>query len=221
MMDFAEARSFNDGIEFYGKDIIITATRKDGKVNIEKSKFSHQKSSNKIVDTVICLLFTLIATLILNTFQDSKTQILLIIALIWISVIFFFFLNSLNRKNVQCYKYHAAEHKFLNYIDKYKKEPETCEDVMKMSSYSYRCGSTVLVVIMILLTLCMCGILYIPTLILKIVWIAFSIFITLYLWANNKCYFLQKFVIIEPSYSEIEVAFIGGKEYLKTKLKIS
>lgn len=58
-----------------------------------------------------------------------------------------------------------AEHKFFNYIDKYKKEPETCEDVMKMSSYSYRCGSTVLVVIMTLLTLCICGILYIPTLI--------------------------------------------------------
>ena len=109
----------------------------------------------------------------------------------------------------------------LNYIDKYKKEPETCEDVMKMSSYSYRCGSTILVVIMTLLTLCICGILYIPTLILKILWIAFSIFITLYLWANNKCDFLQKFVVVEPSYSEVEVAFIGGKDYLKTKQKIS
>lgn len=102
-----------------------------------------------------------------------------------------------------------------------KKEPETCEDVMKMSSYSYRCGSTILVVIMTLLTLCICGILYIPTLILKILWIAFSIFITLYLWANNKCDFLQKFVVVEPSYSEVEVAFIGGKDYLKTKQKIS
>ena len=110
---------------------------------------------------------------------------------------------------------------FLYNIDKYKKEPETCEDVMKMSSYSYRCGSTILVVIMTLLTLCICGILYIPTLILKILWIAFSIFITLYLWANNKCDFLQKFVVVEPSYSEVEVAFIGGKDYLKTKQKIS
>ena len=34
MMDFSEARSFNDGIEFYGKDIIIIATRKDDKVNL-------------------------------------------------------------------------------------------------------------------------------------------------------------------------------------------
>ena len=37
MIDFSEARSFNDGIEFYGKDIIIIATRKDDKVKIEKS----------------------------------------------------------------------------------------------------------------------------------------------------------------------------------------
>lgn len=36
MMDFSEAWSFNDGIEFYGKDIIIIATRKDDKEKIEK-----------------------------------------------------------------------------------------------------------------------------------------------------------------------------------------
>ncbi len=221
MMDFAEARSFNDGIEFYGKDIIIIATRKDGKVNIEKSKSSRLKYSNNLGNLIICLVFTIISDLILNTFQDSRIQTLLIFALIWISVICFFVFNSRNAKNIQSYKYHAAEHKFLNYIDKYKKKPETCEDVMKMSSYSYRCGSTILVVIMTLLTLCICGILYIPTVILKIVWIAFSIFVSLYLWAHNKCYFLQKFVIIEPSYSEVELAFIGGKEYLKTKQKIS
>ena len=124
-MDFSEARSFNDGIEFYGKDIIIIATRKDGKVNIEKSKSPRLKYSNKFVKTIICLLLTIISNLILNTFQDFKVQILLIIALFWSSVICFFFFNSRNDKNVQCYKYHAAEHKFLNYIDKYKKEPET------------------------------------------------------------------------------------------------
>lgn len=128
MMDFSEARSFNDGIEFYGKDIIIIATRKDDKVKIEKSKSPRLKYSNKFVKTIICLLLTIISNLILNTFQDFKVQILLIIALFWSSVICFFFFNSRNDKNVQCYKYHAAEHKFLNYIDKYKKEPETCEE---------------------------------------------------------------------------------------------
>ena len=81
MIDFSEARSFNDGIEFYGKDIIIIATRKDGKVNIEKSKSPRLKYSNKFVKTIICLLLTIISNLILNTFQDFKVQILLIIAL--------------------------------------------------------------------------------------------------------------------------------------------
>lgn len=121
MIDFSEARSFNDGIEFYGKDIIIIATRKDDKVKIEKSKSPRLKYSNKFVKTIICLLLTIISNLILNTFQDFKVQILLIIALFWSSVICFFFFNSRNDKNVQCYKYHTAEHKFFNYIDKYKK----------------------------------------------------------------------------------------------------
>ena len=76
-MDFSEARSFNDGIEFYGKDIIIIATRKDDKVKIEKSKSPRLKYSNKFVKTIICLLLTIISNLILNTFQDFKVQILL------------------------------------------------------------------------------------------------------------------------------------------------
>lgn len=90
MMDFSEVRSFNDGIEFYGKDIIIIATRKDDKVKIEKSKSPRLKYSNKFVKTIICLLLTIISNLILNTFQDFKVQILLIIALFWNSVICFF-----------------------------------------------------------------------------------------------------------------------------------
>lgn len=36
---------------------------------------------------------------------------------------------------------------------------------------------------------------------------------------SSYSYFLQKFVVVNPSYSEVEVAFIGGKEYLKTKQK--
>ena len=103
MMDFSEARSFNDGIEFYGKDIIIIATRKDDKVKIEKSKSPRLKYSNKFVKTIICLLLTIISNLILNTFQDFKVQILLIIALFWSSVIcFFFFILPLLIKEYLC-----------------------------------------------------------------------------------------------------------------------
>lgn len=36
---------------------------------------------------------------------------------------------------------------------------------------------------------------------------------------SSYSYFLQKFVVVNPSYSEVEVAFIDGKEYLKTKPK--
>ena len=146
---------------------------------------------------------------------NSKIQILGVIAIIWLGIICYYFFSSKTPDMVQSHKYHAAEHKVLNYVDKNGKAPENCDELMQMSSVSYRCGSTIIAVIMILLTLCISGFVCIPMLFFKIIWIAISIFITLYLWANGKCDFLQKFVIEEPTYDEIEVALLGVKEYLK------
>lgn len=219
-MYIPEARSFDEGIEFYGKNTVIVATRQEGKIVISKSESSRLKDKKTKAIPYGSLLFAITGTLISNNqafLENSKIQMLGILALIWFGIICYYFFNSKKTNMVQSHKYHAAEHKFLNYVDKYDKEPENCEEVMKMSSISYRCGSTVIAVIMILLTLCISGCLWIPTIVLKIVWIAISIFATLYLWANGKCYFLQKFVIEEPSYDEVEVAFLGGKEYLKIK----
>lgn len=220
IMYIPEARSFDKGIELYGKNIVIVATRQNNNVIISKSKYSQLK--NKKVHTISygSLLFAIIWTLVfkyLPPLENLKFQILVVFAFIWSGIICYYFLNSKNPDMVQVKKYHAAEHKFLNYEDKYGEAPENCDELMKMSSISYRCGSTILAVIMILLTLCINGFLCIPILALKIVWIAISIFITLYLWANNKCNFLQKLVIEEPTYEEVEVAFLGGKEYLKDK----
>lgn len=219
-MDIAEARSFDEGIEFYGKDIVIVATRQENKVIISKSKSPRLKYKKTKTIPYGPLLFAIIGSLILKHhafLENSKIQMLGILALIWFSIICHYFFHSRNPNMVQSHKYHAAEHKFLNYVDKYGKEPENCEEVMKMSSISYRCGSTIIAVIMVLLTLCISGLLFIPTIFFKIVWIAISIFVTLYLWANGKCDFLQKLVIKEPSYDEVEVSFLGGKEYLKIK----
>lgn len=60
--------TFNDGIEFYGKDIIIIATRKDDKVRIEKSKSPRLKYSSKFVKIIIGLLLTIISNLTNNCF---------------------------------------------------------------------------------------------------------------------------------------------------------
>lgn len=217
-MYIPEARSFDEGIEFYGKDIVIVATRQNGNITISKSKYSQLKGKKIHAISYGSLLFAIIGTLVfkyLSFLENSKFQTLVVLALIWLSTICYFFFNSRNPDMIQAYKYHAAEHKFLNYVDKYDKAPENCDELMKMSSISYRCGSTILVVIMILSTLCISGFLFIPIIALKIIWIAISIFITLYLWANNKCNFLQKLVIEEPTCEEIEVAFLGGKEYFK------
>ncbi len=219
-MYIPEARSFDKGIEFYVKDIVIVATRNNSNVIIEKSNKSKLTDKKAYTISYGCLLFAIIGTFVfkyLPFLENSKLQILVIFALIWLGTICYYLFNSKNPNMVQTYKYHAAEHKFLNYVDKYDKAPESCDEIMKMSSISYCCGSTILVVIMILSTLCINGFLFIPILALKIVWIASSIFITLYLWVNNKCNFLQKLVIEEPTYEEVEVAFLGGKEYLKVR----
>lgn len=219
-MYIPEARSYDKGIEFYCKDIVIVATRQDNKVIVSKSKFSQLENKKTHTISYIALLFSIIGTLFfkyLPFLENSKIQILGIVALIWLGIICYYFFSSKTSDMVQTYKYHAAEHKLLNYIDKYGKAPENCDELMKMSSISYRCGSTILVVIMILLTLCISGFICIPILVFKIAWIAISISITLYLWANGKCDFLQKLVIKEPTYDEVEVALYGAREYLKLK----
>ena len=217
-MYVSEARSFDKGIEFYGKEVVIVATRQDDKVIISKSKFSQLKDQKKHTVSYGSLLFAMIVTLFfkcLPILGNSKIQILGVIAIIWLGIICYYFFSSKTPDMVQSHKYHAAEHKVLNYVDKNGKAPENCDELMQMSSVSYRCGSTIIAVIMILLTLCISGFVCIPMLFFKIIWIAISIFITLYLWANGKCDFLQKFVIEEPTYDEIEVALLGVKEYLK------
>lgn len=218
-MYIPEARSFDKGIEFYSKDMVIVATRQEDKVIVSKSKFSQLQDKSKHY-IIYSLLLAIIGTLIfqyLPFLNNSKYQILILVALIWLDTICFYFFSSRTSGNRQTYKYHAAEHKVLNYIDKYDKAPESCDELMKMSSISYRCGSTMIAVIMVLLTLCISGCICIPILVFKIVWIVISIFITLYLWLKGKCNFFQKFVIEEPTYDEVEVALLGAKEYLKLK----
>ena len=102
-------------------------------------------------------------------------------------------------------------------MDKYGKATQNCNEIMKMSSISIRCGSTIIGVFYVLTSLIVLGILFMPGLILKILWCLISIFITLYLWANGKCDFFQKLVLREPGYAEVELATRGLLEYMKMK----
>lgn len=221
-MNIAEARSFDNGLEFYlhEKNITLSVLRNsDGKIDIFTENyikpFKREKTTWKtsICSFLLAILFMFLQTTSLHT----GIKILLILGLIWIATFIFYYSLFKNPKKTNSYKYHAAEHKVLNYVDKYGKATNNVEDVMKMSSYSIRCGSTLVAVVYVFVTLITLGIVFIPSIFLKILWVALSIFLTMYLWANNKCYFFQKLAIIEPTYAEVEVATVGLCEYFKLK----
>jgi len=153
---------------------------------------------------------------IIGKLKIPNIEVILVALLVWEVVLFFYIERNKNKNNTQSFKYHAAEHKVLNYVDKYGKNAVLdVEKVMNMSSISFRCGSTVLTVGLIFATLFLVGKAFIPWLILKIVWLVISGYIALKLWANGKCDFLQKLVVLPPTYEEVEVAVEGMKEYLR------
>lgn len=221
-MYIAEARSHNDGIEFFinDKNIIISAKRNEnGEIVITKEKEPRTIKKGKS-NVLFAMIAAIIGTFILQygeTIDNYKFNVLSFLALVWLLILSYYFIQSKISDNASTFRYHASEHKVLNYWDKYKEIPPNCEELMKIDSVSWRCGSTLIAVFLILITLLILGILFIPWIILKIIWCAVSMFITLYLWANGKCNFLQKCVLKNPGYDEVEVALCGFREYIKEK----
>lgn len=225
-MNIAEARSRKDGIDFFinEKNLTISAERTaEGKVVITKENYIKPlERVRNIKVKIMCFLLSLIIATIYSFIEKKgyghTAIILLILALVWSVVFGYYLLQTKDASNKQSFRYHAAEHKALNFWDKYEKIPETVEDIMKMNSISWRCGSTVVAVVLLLVTLISLGFLFIPLFFLKIAWAALSVYLTMYLWANGKCNFFQKMVISEPSIQEVEVAMEGMKVYLDFKL---
>lgn len=220
-MYIAEARAYNEGIEFYPKNgKVIFAKRCNGKVVVESRNSSYsEKKENSFKSKIFLLFFCAVNVVIFSIIGKLKIpniEVILVALLVWEVVLFFYIERNKNKNNTQSFKYHAAEHKVLNYVDKYGKNAVLdVEKVMNMSSISFRCGSTVLTVGLIFATLFLVGKAFIPWLILKIVWLVISGYIALKLWANGKCDFLQKLVVLPPTYEEVEVAVEGMKEYLR------
>ena len=221
-MNIAEARAFDNGLEFYlhEKNITLNVMRTStGEIDISTTNylkgFKREKTSR--ATKIFALLFAIFFAFLQNFNLHTGYKILLILGIIWIGTFLLYYTQFKNPKKQNSYKYHAAEHKVLNYMDKYNEATDDVYKVMKMSSYSYRCGLTLVAVVYILITLIALGFIFIPGFILKLLWFAFSIYITLYLWANEKCYFFQRFAIIEPDYAEVELAVKGLCEYMKQK----
>lgn len=161
----------------------------------------------------ISILFSFIC----NYCNSYKIEIIAILVFIWIGTFGYYFIKSKNHNKFMLFRYHAAEHKVLNYIDKFGKATQDCYEIMKMPSISIRCGSTIIAVIYVLISLMLIGILFMPWTILKILWCVISLFITIYLWGKGKCDFFQKLVLKDPEYAEVELATRGLWEYMKMK----
>ena len=222
IMNIAEARSYNDGIDFYNnqKNLTISAQRDENGEIVLKKLNSIRPIEKTNMNLRFIFFLSVIFTLFFYHCNNWKLELTGLLILGWIIVFSYYFFASKDPSKIQSYKYHAAEHKVLNYWDEYEQLPSNCEEVMKMPSISYRCGSTIIAVLLVLATLSILGILFIPWLILKIAWCPISIFLTLKLWANGKCDFLQKLVLIPPELPEVEVAVFGLREYIKIKKEI-
>lgn len=222
-MNVAEAKARIDGIDFYinKKNITICASRNEnGEISIVQSNIINQKEKFKISDRLLALFFTIMYLIVksfIENFGDYRIKVLSFFAFIWLAIITRYLIRAVNPKNEQIFKYHAAEHKVLNYWDIHEKVTLDCNEVRQMNSISIRCGSTIIAVVLVLITICMLGILFIPWIVLKIIWCVVSVFVTFLLWATGKCDFLQKMVIREPGIEEIEVAVQGMFEYIKVK----
>ena len=221
-MYLVEARSHSDGIEFFvnDKNIIINAKRnKNGEIKITKEskpRIIKKDKSSVIISIVVAIMGTFVLKYG-KTIDNSKFDVLSFIVLIWLAILGYYFIRSKGKNNISTFKYHAAEHKVLNYWDKHKEIPPDCESIMEMDSISWRCGSTVIAVLLVLSTQVTIGILFIPFLILKIMWCAISVCITFFLWAIGELNFLQKFVIKEPDYEQVELAFYAFKAYIEER----
>lgn len=223
MINMAEAKARENGIDFFAnkKNITISATRnEEGEVIVTRMNTIKSNERWNLKIRLIALFWTIVYMAINNTILlncGTKIHILMFVILMWGIIITHYLIRTTNKKNVQIFKYHAAEHKVLNYWDEYEKTTLDCNEIMKMSSISIRCGSTITAVILILITLAVPGLLFIPYIILKIMWVLISVVITFYLWAYGKCNFLQRLVIREPGIEEVEVAVKGMWEYVSTQ----
>lgn len=221
-MNIAESKSFNDGIEFYEhkKNISIRLRRNaDGEIIITRKNSidNFEKIKDSPLSILIIFVLSAILAFIYNCLEDYKVKMLVTIVYIWICTYGYFFINSKKTKNQMLFKYHAAEHKALNYLDRYEAATQDCNKIMKMPSISFRCGSTLIAFMYILVSLVSVGLLFIPNIFLKILWCISSLILTVFLWIKGKCNFFQKFVIKEPDYEQVELAMIGLEEYMKIK----
>jgi len=134
-MNVAEAEARVDGINFYvnDKNITVSARRVEGGgISIVRTNGIKRNLDVRVSDGIVSLIagvIFFIIKMLLKDFGDFRLDGLIIICLFWGVIMTGYILDALNPKNEQEFKYHAAEHKVLNYWDKYQKITLNCEEI--------------------------------------------------------------------------------------------
>ena len=220
-MTSAEARAYSNGIDFYvqSKKMTIQARReKDGSISVRKTYDNPQIEKTRYRFLIVAG-FTVIATLLWKLVEDAAMsyKIIAVLVLAWLTAFGYFFITSKISSNKSTFRYHAAEHKVLNYYMKHKSIPTTIEELAKEKSISFCCGSTVLTVVLLFATIVGLVLTFAPIWWVVLISVLVAAYVVLAMWANGYCDFLQKYALIEPSKNELEVALKGAEEYEKIK----
>ncbi len=215
-----EARAFRDGIDFYlpKKKLVISARRDfDGEVTVTKhtnrSEITHPVQTLQLI--VVVIVCAAVLSILLMHISIPQLRTVITLAVMWLGSFAYYFYKSKCKEEYSSYRYHAAEHKALNYLDRYQEAPLDVYFLKNTSSYSVRCGSTMIAVVCSLITLVTLSITFLPFTWLKVIGCVLSLVVVFFLWALDLLNFFQKFVIIEPTIEEVEVAYEGLKEYVK------
>lgn len=220
-MEWFEARSYKDGIDFNVREkgtYVIAKREKNGQITVTLSNHPRSVEESKY-KSIFALIMAIFFTLTISAFRirDEKAMYMWLIAFVWIMSILYTVLSNNFAKPRSVLRYHAAEHMALNFYDRYKRAPDSLREIKLMSMINVSCGSTVYVVLLFFITLAMVGIIYVPFVVLKILWMAISASLSVYLWGLGKLDFIQKMNLMRPTDQELEVALAGIQEYERLK----
>lgn len=215
-MKLLGGKSYDNGIDFTvndGERNFVYSARRNARDEIEtcRNVMYERINNNNLLKTIISAILSISIVLIIEIFKDVSNPLfvkfgwLLAIAVFWVGFLAFTFFDGRSEKNKKTARYHSVEHKILNFYTEYGYLPRTTDDLEKMSSVYICCGSTIAVVIAIFVTLTAISMLFVPTIIFKILAIIISAGVTFFLWATEKCNFAQKWTLRNPTHEEIEL----------------
>lgn len=207
-----EASSRSNGIDFFvpSKNITLCVSRKESgeiETHIVKGLI---KNKVPMVGKIMALVCAIIYASLGSKFKFLLEPRSLFFCFSFFIGVYYFCSSFFIKKNNEDFrKYHAAEHRVLNYKDKYNRLPERIDDLRNISNISIRCGSTVFIVCYFTINIIAIIIELVPSIILKLICIIASLFVNLYFWSNGYFDFIQKMLVKNPDDEMLELAIYG------------